>query len=117
VPAAEVTRISDASRSIWMPICSLTSSSALGSVRSRISGCSLVITSRRVRPASSISGHSGAWISPSTVQSTITSHSFSASITARLPWIAQEVPVDFTGTGAVCGGVGIWIMQNSAPRS
>jgi hypothetical protein len=42
---------------------------------------------------------------------------FSASITARLPWMAQLVPVDFTGTGAVCGGVGIWIMQNSAPRS
>ena len=31
--------------------------------------------------------------------------------------MAQEVPVDFTGTGAVCGGVGIWIMQKSAPRS
>ena len=75
------------------------------------------MTSSRVRPASSISGHSGAWIIPSTVQSTITSTSFSASITARLPAMAQLVPVDFTGTGAVCGGVGIWIMQNSAPRS
>ena len=29
----------------------------------------------------------------------------------------KDVPVDLTGTGAICGGVGIWIMQKSAPRS
>ncbi|MFN4202356.1 MAG: hypothetical protein ACK4GM_04790 [Tabrizicola sp.] len=75
------------------------------------------MTSNRVRPAAWISGHSGAWIGPSTVQSTITSTRFSASITARLPRIAQLVPVDLTGTGAVGGGVGMWIMQKSAPRS
>jgi hypothetical protein len=75
------------------------------------------MTSRRVPPASSISGHSGAWIRPSTVQSTITSTRFNASMTARFCWIAQDVPVDFTGTGAVWRGVGIWIMQYSAPRS
>ncbi|WP_395383561.1 hypothetical protein ACHMW4_06650 [Mesorhizobium sp. UC22_110] len=83
VPAAEVTRISFASRSICTPRATFGPSSAIGSVRSRISGCSLQTTSRRVLPASSISGHSGAWISPSTVQSTMTSTRFSASMTAR----------------------------------
>ena len=92
VPSAEVTRISDASFSIWMPNCTFGPCSAFGSVRSRLSGCSLVITNRRVLPLSSISGHSGAWMMPSTVQSTITSTSVSASITARFCWIAHEVP-------------------------
>jgi hypothetical protein len=58
-----------------------------------------------------------AWIRPSTVQSTITSTSFSASTTARFPAMAQLVPVDFTGTGADCAGVGIWMWKLSAPRS
>ena len=110
VPAAEVTRISLASRSIWMPSATLGPSAAVGSQRSRISGCSLQTTRMRA-PASSISGHSAAWIMPSTVQSTMISHCFIASIAARLPWMASDVPVDLTGTGAVWRGVGIVIMQ------
>lgn len=50
------------------------------------------------------------------MQSTTTSTGFNASTTARLPAMAQEVPVDFTGTGAVCGGVGICTWKRSAPQ-
>ena len=61
-------------------------------------------------PASSISGHSAAWIMPSTVQSTMISQLHRLDH-RRLPWMASDVPVDLTGTGAVCRGVGIVIMQ------
>ena len=105
VPALLVTRMIFAWRNNLIPRFTLASRSLVGSVRSKISGCSLQIVNKRV-PAASIAGHSSACSNPSTVTSTTMSAAFKASTTWGICWIASQQPVDFTGTGAVLAGVG-----------
>ncbi len=74
--------------------------------RSRISGCSLLIMKMRA-PAARSSGVSGACSKPSTVQSMMISEALSAATAAGWRCSASDAPVERTGTGALCGGVGI----------
>ena len=105
VPAVEVTLISLACINFLIPALTFGSRSWLGIRRSSASGCSFETMRMRLPPAR-ISGSSGAWRSPSTVQSTTKSTEERAPITAFEPAIASDAPVERIGTGADCRSVG-----------
>ena len=98
VPAAEVTVMRFAPRSIFAAARTLFSSAASGRMRSSASGCSLEMTMMRA-PALRISGVSGACIRPSSVQSTTKPACDSAETTGLSRPIASLDPVERTGTG------------------
>ena len=105
MPAADVTVMRLAARSILAAARTLFSSALSGTMRSSASGCSLEITRMRA-PALRIAGVSGACIRPSMVQSTTKPAWPSAATTgASLP-IASLAPVERTGTGWRLRGVG-----------
>jgi len=114
VPAAEVTRISFAARSILVPILTLASSDGSGTSRSSASGCSFDTISARAPPPR-IWGSSGACNSPSTVQSAIKVTCDSAAMTGTEPPIASLAPVERIATGADCSGVCIVTRNTLAP--
>ena len=108
VPAADVTCICCAPRSFFMAARTTPSSAGSGTVRSRISGCSLDTMSRRGMWPSTpfmIVGSSGACSRPSTVQSTTMSARANATTTGPSCPMASLAPVERTGAGAVNAGV------------
>ena len=114
VPAADVTVMRLAPRSMLAAARTLFSSALSGTMRSSASGCSLEITWMRA-PALRIAGVSGACISPSMVQSTTKPACASALTTgASLP-IASLAPVERTGTGWRLRGVGTTTWKGRAP--
>ena len=114
VPAADVTCIVVAkpsavaarSTTAWRP-------GSLG-IRSKTSGCSLEIISTRAPPAR-IAPSSGAWSSPSTVQSATKSAAEQAAIVALFPATAIDAPVDRIGTGPRFAGVVASTTTTAAP--
>src|SRR5215831_4192271 len=114
VPAADVTLMRLAPRSIFAAARTIFSSALSGSMRSSASGCSLEITWMRA-PALRIAGVSGACIRPSMVQSTTNPAAPSAATTgASLP-SASLAPVERTGTGWRFRGVGTTTWKGRAP--
>ena len=82
------------------------SSSARGSQRSRISGCSWLMASTRAPPLR-MAGSSAACCRPSTVQSAMNTLPARAATTGESPPMASEAPVERTGTGALSSRAGI----------
>ena len=114
LPAAEVTCITRAALMRRIASRTSASSSARGAVRSRISGCSLLTTSTRAPPFR-ISGSSAACCRPSTVQSATNTLPANALTTGCSRPMASDAPVDRTGTGADCRGVGSTTWNQRAP--
>ena len=118
VPASDVTCIDRLWRNARMALRTDDSKAGSGTVRSRISGCSLeTISSRGTFPSAPfmITGNSGACNMPSTVQSTMNEARAIAATTGPNCCRACVAPVERTGTGALSTGDGILISNGRAP--